>query len=111
MKNEAIKALQKKKRNILESWMKFQLADEGLREDLMSNDELRSQSDEFLNALIETLNDENIDDPKDNSFEGVIDILSAMSIGRAKQGFSPRETGNFVFSLKDALQGILQQEI
>lgn len=111
MKNEAIKVLQKKKKNILETWMKFQLADDGLREDLMTNEELRTQSDELLDALIGNLKDENIDDPKSNDFEPVVDILSAISISRAKQGYSPRETGIFVFSLKDALLNILQTEI
>jgi len=111
MKNEAIKVFQKKKKNILEAWMKFQLEDEGLREDLMSNEELRSQSDDLINAFTSNLKDENIDDPKSNDFEPIVDILNAVSIARARQGYSPRETGMYVFSLKDALVSILQQEI
>lgn len=111
MKNESVKVLQRKKKQILETWMKFQLADEGLREDLMSNDELRKQSEDLLNILIDNLNDDNLSNPASQDFEPVIDILSAVSISRAKQGFSPRETGIFVFSLKDALLNILQQEI
>ncbi|HEY9488682.1 MAG TPA: STAS domain-containing protein [Chryseosolibacter sp.] len=111
MKNEAIKVLQKKKKNILENWMKFQLTDDGLREDLMSNDELRAQSDELLNALVDTLNDANIEDAGSNDFDPVTDVLSAISISRAKQGYTPRETGAYVFSLKDALMDVLQQEI
>lgn len=111
MKNEAIKIFQKKKKNILENWVKLQLADEGLRDDLMSNDELRSQSEELLNVLTGNISDANIDDPQSPAFEQVSDILSAISISRAKQGFTPRETGNYVFSLKDALLSSLQQEI
>ncbi|MBT1706162.1 STAS domain-containing protein [Chryseosolibacter indicus] len=111
MKNEAIKIFQKKKKAVLENWMKFQLADEGLREDLMSNEDLRSQSEELLDAFIDNLSDENIDDPANSAFEAIVDILSGISISRAKQGFSPRETGIFVFSLKDALLNVLQQEI
>lgn len=111
MKNEAIKILQKRKKNILETWMKYQLADESLREDLMSNEDLRNQSDELLNIFVANLSDENIDNPEHRDFEAVTDILSAISIARAKQGFSPRETGTFVFSLKDALLHTLQQEI
>jgi hypothetical protein len=33
MKNESIKIFQKKKKQLLETWMKLQLADESLRED------------------------------------------------------------------------------
>ena len=111
MKNEAIKVLQKKKKNILENWMKFQLTDDGLREDLMSNEELRAQSDELLSALVDNLNDSNIEDADSNDFDPVTDVLSAISISRAKQGYTPRETGAYVFSLKDALMDVLQQEI
>ena len=111
MKNESIKAFQKKKKNILELWMKHQLANESLRDDLMSNDELRSQSDEILNALLTNLSDVTIDDPNNAGFEQVADILNAISISRAKQGFTPRETGAYVLSLKDALLDTLQQEI
>lgn len=111
MKNEAIRVFQKKKKNVLEAWMKLQLTDEGLREDLMSNEDLRAQSDDLLNAFATNLTDENIDDPKNSSFESVVDILSAISISRAKQGYSPRETGAYVFSLKDALLNVMQQEI
>src|SRR5690349_9311041 len=71
MKNEAIKIFQKKKKNILETWIKFQLTDDTLREDLMSNEDLRSQSDELLNVLVSALSDENIDNPKSTSFEAV----------------------------------------
>jgi rsbT co-antagonist protein RsbR len=111
MKNEAIKIFQKKKKQLLESWMKQQLTDEALRDDLISNEELRAQSEELLNIFIDNLSDITIDDPKHGDFDQVIDILSGISISRAKQGFSPRETGNFIFSLKDALLNSLQQDI
>ncbi len=103
--------LQKKKKNILELWMKNQLADEGLREDLISNDELRSQSEELINALVGNLSAENFVGLNSETWSPVIEILGGIAITRARQGFSPRETGNFVFSLKEALLDVLQQEI
>src|SRR5687767_10946442 len=109
--NESIGVLQNKKHKVLDSWIEFQMADESLREDLMGNDALRAQSEELLNSLVDNLKEENIDDPKNASFDGVIDILSGISISRAKQGFSPRETGLYIFSLKDALLKILHQNI
>ena len=111
MKNEAIKVLQKRKKTILENWIKLQIEDVSLREDLMSNEELRSQSEEFLNSFVQSLNDENIDNFGSRDFEPVVDILNGVSIARARQGFSPRETGTYVFSLKDAMLSTLQQEI
>jgi rsbT co-antagonist protein RsbR len=111
MKNESIKVLQKKKTTILELWMQNQLSEEGLREDLMSNDDLRVQSEELLDALLANLSDENLSDAQSSHFDTVLDILAGISASRARQGFSPRETGTYVFSLKDALIDTLQQEI
>ena len=111
MSFKSYQLLQKKKKNILELWMKNQLADEGLREDLISNTELRSQSEEMLDALIGNLTAENTKDLNSDEWNPVIEILGGIAITRARQGFSPRETGNFVFSLKEALLEILQQEI
>src|SRR5690606_16038671 len=109
--NQAISIIRKKHKQILENWMKFQLSDEGLREDLMSNEDLRIQSEELLQTFGESLSDTSIEDPRSDVFTPVIDILNGISISRAKQGFSPRETGSFVLGLKDALVAILQQEI
>ncbi len=91
--------------------MKNQLADEGLREDLISNEELRSQSDELINALVGNLSSSNAVDLNSEEWSPVIEILGGIAITRARQGFSPRETGNFVFTLKEALLDVLQTEI
>lgn len=91
--------------------MNNQLGDEGLREDLMSNEELRGQSEELLDVFTRSVNERNITDLQSSDFDPVLEILSGISISRARQGFSPRETGVYVFSLKDALLQVLQDEI
>src|SRR5919112_3986194 len=111
MKADISKLLQKRKKQILEDWINSQLADAGLREDLISNEELREQSTELLDTLLKSLTDTNLSDIQSADFEQVIEILSGISISRARQGFSPRETGIFVFSLKDALLKTLQSEL
>lgn len=111
MKVDISKLLQKRRKQILEQWMNNQLGDEGLRDDLMSNEELRGQSEELLDVFTKTVNDRNIADPQSSEFDPVLEILSGISISRARQGFSPRETGVYVFSLKDAILQVLQDEI
>lgn len=106
-----VKGLQKRKKQILEDWMTQQVTDAGLREDLMSNEELREQSNELLDVLLKTINDKNLADVESPEFEPVYEILSGISISRARRGFSPRETGIYVFSLKDALLKDLQEEL
>ncbi|HVG11499.1 MAG TPA: STAS domain-containing protein [Flavisolibacter sp.] len=111
MTTDIAKLLQKRKKQLLEDWMTAQLADAGLREDLMSNEELREQSEELLNTLLKSVNERNISDLESSEFEEVQEILGGISISRARQGFSPRETGIYIFSLKDALLTTLQSEL
>lgn len=111
MKTDISKLLQKKRKHILEAWMTAQLADESLRDNLMSNEDLQEQSNELLDELLNSITDKNVGDPGSPDFEKVRDILSGISIARARQGYTPRDTGIYVFSLKDALLQILQEEI
>jgi rsbT co-antagonist protein RsbR len=69
-----------------------------------------NQSAEFLDSFLKALNAENITDPASPSFDEVTETLSGLSIERAKNGFSPRETGLFVLGLKEALLKTLAAE-
>ncbi|RXK82805.1 STAS domain-containing protein [Filimonas effusa] len=109
MASDLSKLLQKQKNQILEIWMNKQLADISLREDLLSNEDLREQSTELLDAVVKYIGKNNTDGNADE-FDPVFEILSGISLSRAKQGFSPRETGIYIFSLKEALQEVIQKE-
>src|SRR5690606_10350211 len=105
------KIFKKKKASILERWMQNQLAHVGLREDLISNDDLRADSSELIATLLDTLNEESLDDPNSSDLDPVIELLNSLSFSRARQGVSPRETGLFITGLKEVLIGVLQEEI
>ncbi|WP_343691192.1 STAS domain-containing protein [Chitinophaga sp.] len=111
MGTEIAKLLQKKQKKILENWMTTQLSNISLREDLMSNDELREQSGEFLDTLLKVLNEKNLSNVESTDFEPVHELLAGVSLSRARQGFTPAETGIYIFSLKDALITSLQTDI
>lgn len=111
MESNIPKLLQKKRKIIIELWIKNQLSESGLREDLISNAEIRKQSEELVDVFVNSLTQGNINDVNSSDFDSVIEILSGISITRARQGFSPRETGTFIFGLKEALLQLLQQEI
>lgn len=111
MESNIPKLLQKKRKIIIELWIKNQLSESGLREDLISNEEIRQQSEELVDSFVNSLTQGNINDVNSSDFDAVIEILSGISITRARQGFSPRETGSFIFGLKEALLQLLQQEI
>jgi len=103
-----IKTLKNNKGEILELWMKNQLTDSVLPEDLISHHELRKQSEELINALVDNLNENSINDSQSPDFDHLTEFLGGISISRARQGFSPRETGSFILSLKEALLEILK---
>src|SRR5688572_18797382 len=111
MKVDIGKSLQKRKKQILEDWMNQQLSNAALREDLMSNDELRQESNELLDVLLKSINEKNLSDIESADLEQVNEILSGISISRARQGFTAKETGIYVFSLKDALFNSLIEEL
>jgi rsbT co-antagonist protein RsbR len=108
---QAAEIFKNKQSLILELWMKNQLSDIGLRDDLMSNEDLRIQSEELVDSLVNSLNEENVNNPQSTDFDPVLEILAGISISRARQGFSPRETGAFVLSLKEALIEVLYNEL
>ena len=91
--------------------MQQQLADETLREELMSNDELRRQSGELITALLKAMDSDKLQDIHAPELEPVVDILGEVSNYRARQGYTARETGMYVLSLKKAFCQILENEL
>lgn len=109
MRSETASFLKKNKKRILEAWVQNQMSDSTLRDDLISNEELGKQSDDLLDALLAALGTGQLDVESDK-FQPVTDILSELSITRARQGFSPRETSMFVMSLKKAFYAMLEEQ-
>ncbi|WP_026464031.1 STAS domain-containing protein [Adhaeribacter aquaticus] len=109
MKSKTASFLKKNKKQLLEAWMHNQLADSTLRDDLITNEELGKQSEELLDSLLKALGSGEFNADSD-VFQPVVDIISELSITRARQGFSPRETSLFVMSLKRAFYSIMDKE-
>src|SRR5258708_5273599 len=89
---------------LLSEWMKYQLQAVTPRRDLVRDDDLRDQSGQFLALLGTSLERDgwgaDIDGP---AWAEMRELLGGLSRTRARQGFSPRETASFVFSLKQPL--------
>ncbi|MGA1871209.1 MAG: STAS domain-containing protein [bacterium] len=101
--------LKNKEKEILEAWMKAQLANITLREDLMDREELRKESIEFLRAFVRATGKGNLEDITVPEYKKIIEILRDISKKRVLKGFSPVETATFIFSLKDSLFPFLQE--
>jgi rsbT co-antagonist protein RsbR len=103
MTTSIAKTLLKKRNEILQEWLSQQLSAQNLRADLISETELRSESERFLNVLTEAVQFGNISDILAPEYKSVLEMLEGFSRSRGLQGFTPSETATFVFSLKQPL--------
>ncbi|MBM3299406.1 MAG: STAS domain-containing protein [Deltaproteobacteria bacterium] len=95
---------------LLEHWMKEQLAAVTLRRDLMSEHELRQQSVEFVRLFRQGVARRNFTDINSQDWAPLREMLASVSKSRALHGFSPSETAIFVFSFKQPLLERLRKE-
>lgn len=91
---------------LLDGWMTDLLSK--IRRDKTSEGELRQQATQFLPLLSETLKKTADIKIEGEAWADVRQLLSDISQTRARQGFTPIETANFVFSLKEPLFNYLR---
>ena len=99
--------LREQRTELLAAWVEAQLAAPGVRTDLISESELRVESDRFLTELSAAASSDA--DISSHNWDGVREQLTTLSRTRATRGFSPTETATFVFSLKEPLFAILKE--
>jgi len=95
---------------VLQDWMALQLKNSARRTDLISENDLRESSRQFLAALTTALQKAKSDDLSSPEWADVRDQIAAISSSRAVKGFTPLETATFVFSLKEPIFNRLRQE-
>src|SRR4029077_5127445 len=91
-------------------WLK-QMSSAVRRADLMSNEEIDSQTRELMTGIAngaKSGDTTNVDGP---AWSSVRDTLNSISASRAKQGFTTGETATFVLSLKQPLFSLIRKEL
>ncbi len=111
METNIFEILKQSQQVILEKWIQNLKNQQGYLEDATSSFEIKEQSNELLNLLISNLNAQNIEDKNSRGIEAVVECLSEISINRAKQGYSPKETEQFVRGLKNAILTVFEEQI
>jgi len=101
--------LRKHESQLLEDWMREQLAAPTSRPDLIKQDELRQQSREFLRLLTEAAQPGNLTDTSTQEWAPMLEFLGSISRSRATRGFKPAETATFILSLKQPLFSLLRE--
>lgn len=87
---------------ILPEWIELQKKGGSLQTGRITENELVSQSKEFLHLLRDGLA-KGGNDASNSAYEPARRMLGDLSRSRALQGFSPSETATFIFSLKQPL--------
>ena len=85
---------------ILAQWLAQQEVDLSVRNNLLKVGEREQHSREFLRLLSAALHSGDSDVTASPQWVAVQDFMTGIARSRAKQGFSPRETATFLFSLK-----------
>ncbi len=96
---------------VLEAWLRHQLASKIRRPDLLREADLRRESSEFLGAFsqaIESGDGEDVDRP---AWTATREMLADLSRSRARSGFTPSETATFVLSLKQPLFDLIRRRL
>jgi rsbT co-antagonist protein RsbR len=96
---------------LLQDWVREQLAATTLRADLLSEQDLREQSREFLGLLRQALESGDPIDVTAAPWADARAFLETLSRSWAEKGFTPAETAMFVFSLKQPLFSRLRREL
>jgi rsbT co-antagonist protein RsbR len=95
--------LAQNEQDLLEDWVRLQLAATTRRSDLIGERDLREQSRRFLSGFQQALAGGAQDDIRAAPWTAVRETLQAITRERVRQGFSSSETAQFVFSLKQPL--------
>lgn len=88
--------------------MREQLSSISSRSDLISDNELRAESERFLDLLNESVKS-GAHDIRNEAFAPLLEMLAKLSQTRGRQGFKPAETAGFVFSFKQPLLAALRK--
>jgi len=109
MTTSITKVLLNQRNDIFQEWIQQQLSAPTRRADLISEAELRTESESFLKALTDAVRAGNLSDIRAPEYKPVLEILARFSRSRGIQGFSPSETATFVFSLKQPILSALRK--
>jgi rsbT co-antagonist protein RsbR len=95
-------------KEILDDWVKLQVSSDTHRSDLVTERDVRSESQRFLEATRTAIAGGT--DIRTPEWTDVKNLLVELSQNRARQGFSPSETATFVLSLKQPLFARIRTE-
>lgn len=108
-KSKLAEVLAKRESEITSQWLELQ-SKNGRAVSSSEQQETVRKSRQFMDSLKNASRTGNLDDITGDGWDGVRDVLAELSSSRAKSGYSPSETASFIFSLKQPLFTVLEEE-
>lgn len=108
-KSQIPEILKNHQSKLLASWLQEQLA-AGIRSDLIKEKQLREECQEFIELLTKATQFGNFTNIQSSEWQDVREMLDSISRVRSQKGFTPTETATFIFSFKQPLFALLQQQ-
>ena len=104
MQQATLELLRQNEAQLLDNWLTKQAATYGLAD----QPDLRRQASDLLNTLLQSLAADLTLSADGVAWQLVFDRMTAIADTRARQGYSPRDTGQYIVGLKEALLDVLQ---
>jgi rsbT co-antagonist protein RsbR len=101
--------IRRHEKEILDDWVKLQVSADTHRSDLVTERDIRNESERFLEAARTAI--ASGVDIRTPEWAPVKELLTELTQSRARQGFKPTETATFVLSLKQPLFSRIRTEL
>jgi len=96
---------------ILNLWIKERLEADEFRDELISKKDLRQQSQQVLDMLVQGVRDSAGSDFDHPAFDDLRSYLNEISHMRAVKGYTPLENATYILSLRNVVSPLLAEEL
>jgi rsbT co-antagonist protein RsbR len=96
---------------ILNLWIKERLENDEFRDELISKRDLREQSRQVLDMLVQAVQDSGGGDFDHTAFDDLRHYLNEISHLRAVKGYTPLENATYILSLRNVISPLLAEEL
>jgi rsbT co-antagonist protein RsbR len=96
---------------ILNLWIKERLEADEFRDELISKKDLRQQSRQVIDMLVQAIQDSGGGDFEHPAFDDLRAYLNEISHMRAVKGYTPLENATYVLSLRNVVGPLLAEEL
>jgi rsbT co-antagonist protein RsbR len=96
---------------ILNLWIKERLENDEFRDELISKKDLREQSRQVLDMLVQAVQDSGGADFDHPAFDDLRHYLNEISHLRAVKGYTPLENATYILSLRNVVSPLLAEEL